>query len=65
MLVEAGLVFAVDPAVVGSVVVVGLVVVVDSVVVEVFQVDLGESGLLPRIPVGDHLGEQVDRSPIP
>ena len=59
MLVEAGLVFAVEP------VVVGLVVVVDSVVVEVFQVDLGESGLLPRIPVGDHLGEQVDRSPIP
>ena len=59
MLVEAGLVFAVEPAVVG------LVVVVDSVVVEVFQVDLGESGLLPRIPVGDHLGEQVDRSPIP
>ena len=60
MLVEAGLVFAIEPAVVGSVVVVGLVV-----VVEVFQVDLGESGLLPRIPVGDHLGEQVDRSPIP
>ena len=59
MLVEAGLVFAVEPAVVG------LVVVVDSVVVEVFQVDLGESGWLPRIPVGDHLGEQVDRSPIP
>ena len=59
MLVEAGLVFAVEP------VVVCLVVVVDSVVVEVFQVDLGESGLLPRIPVGDHLGEQVDRSPIP
>ena len=59
MLVEAGLVFAVEPAVVG------LVVVVGSVVVEVFQVDLGESGLLPRIPVGDHLGEQVDRSPIP
>ena len=59
MLVEAGLVFAVEP------VVVGLVVVVDSVVVEVFQVDLGESGWLPRIPVGDHLGEQVDRSPIP
>ena len=59
MLVEAGLVFAVEPAVVG------LVVVVDSVVVEVFQVDLGESGLLPRTPVGDHLGEQVDRSPIP
>ena len=59
MLVEAGLVFAIEPAVVG------LVVVVGSVVVEVFQVDLGESGLLPRIPVGDHLGEQVDRSPIP
>ena len=59
MLVEAGLVFAVEPAVVG------LVVVVGSVVVEVFQVDLGESGLLPRIPVGDHLGEQVDRSQIP
>ena len=66
MLVEAGLVSAVDPAVVGSVVVVDLVVVVGLVVVvEVFQVDLGESGLLPRIPVGDHLGEQVDRSPIP
>ena len=59
MLVEAGLVFAVEPAVVG------LVVVVDLVVVEVFQVDLGESGWLPRISVGDHLGEQVDRSPIP
>ena len=54
MLVEAGLVSAVEPAVVGLV-----------VVVEVFQVDLGESGLLPRTPVGDHLGEQVDRSPIP
>ena len=39
MLVEAGLVFAVEPAVVGLVVVVDLVV-----VVEVFQVDLGESG---------------------
>ena len=60
MLVEAGLVFAVELAVVGLVVVVDLVV-----VVEVFQVDLGESGWLPRIPVGDHLGEQVDRSPIP